>query len=217
MKNQRGGTFLGFILGLIIGLAVAMVVAVYVARVPIPFINKSAWRTNDGQNENEKNRDWDPNTALRGRGGVRPVPPSGAVTGASEPAAIATRPTEVAVATEPRRPGASAPARAPAGDPLGEFAAARVGAQAQPATAAGDQLAYFVQAGAFRAAEDAEAQRARLLLMGVQARVSTGEQAGRTVYRVRVGPMQNKDAADRVKERLDGNGFAATLVRASGP
>jgi cell division protein FtsN len=49
--------------------------------------------------------------------------------------------------------------------------------------------------------------------MGVEARVTEREQAGRTVYRVRVGPFQNKDAADRVKDRLDGNGFDSALVR----
>ncbi|MCB2070411.1 MAG: SPOR domain-containing protein, partial [Ottowia sp.] len=50
-------------------------------------------------------------------------------------------------------------------------------------------------------------------LIGVEARVTEREQAGRTVYRVRVGPFQNKDAADRVKERLAGNGLDAALVR----
>ena len=233
MKNQRGGTFLGFIFGLLAGLAVATVVAVYVARVPLPFFNKNgAWRANNDQVESDKNRDWDPNAALRPRANARPVP-SGAVAGAPEPVAIAP-PAEAA--TDPRRPGASTPARGAAGaDPLGQFAAARMGAQTATQTtstpaqaptqapaparppaqsvAVAEPFAYFVQAGAFRAAEDAEAQRARLLLMGVQARVSSGEQAGRTVYRVRVGPLQNKDAADRVKERLDGNGFEATLVR----
>ena len=69
------------------------------------------------------------------------------------------------------------------------------------------------RAGAFRTPDDAEAQRARLSLMGVEARVTEREQAGRTVYRVRVGPFQNKDAADRVKGRLDGSGFDAALVR----
>ena len=70
-----------------------------------------------------------------------------------------------------------------------------------------------MQAGAFRTPEDAEGQRARLSLIGVEARVTEREQAGRTVYRVRVGPFQNKDAADRVKERLAGNGLDAALVR----
>ena len=93
---------------------------------------------------------------------------------------------------------------------LGELAAARAGTATAPAA---DPFTYFVQAGAFRTQEDADGQRARLSLMGVEARVTEREQAGRTVYRVRVGPFQNKDAADRVKDRLDGNGFDSALVR----
>ncbi|HRL68416.1 MAG TPA: SPOR domain-containing protein, partial [Ottowia sp.] len=105
---------------------------------------------------------------------------------------------------------AQLPSRAPSNDPLGELAAARAGTATAPAA---DPFTYFVQAGAFRTQEDADGQRARLSLMGVEARVTEREQAGRTVYRVRVGPFQNKDAADRVKDRLDGNGFDSALVR----
>ncbi|HRL30790.1 MAG TPA: SPOR domain-containing protein, partial [Ottowia sp.] len=114
-----------------------------------------------------------------------------------------------AVAAKPPAP-AQLPSRAPSNDPLGELAAARAGTATAPAA---DPFTYFVQAGAFRTQEDADGQRARLSLMGVEARVTEREQAGRTVYRVRVGPFQNKDAADRVKDRLDGNGFDSALVR----
>jgi hypothetical protein len=72
---------------------------------------------------------------------------------------------------------------------------------------------YLVQAGAFRTPEDAEAQRAKLSLMGVEAKVTEREQSGRTVYRVRVGPFDNKEAADRMKERIDAGGMESTLVR----
>ena len=54
-----------------------------------------------------------------------------------------------------------------------------------------------MQVGAFRTPEDAEAQRAKLSLMGVEAKVTEREQAGRTVFRVRVGPFDKKDDADR--------------------
>ena len=39
MKQQRGGTILGFIIGVVVGLAAALVVAVYVTKVPVPFLN----------------------------------------------------------------------------------------------------------------------------------------------------------------------------------
>ncbi|HEY8358596.1 MAG TPA: SPOR domain-containing protein, partial [Ramlibacter sp.] len=76
-----------------------------------------------------------------------------------------------------------------------------------------DPFFYFVQAGAFRTADDAEAQRAKLSLMGIEAKVTEREQAGRQVYRVRVGPFTNKDDADRQKEKLDTGGFETALVR----
>ena len=126
-----------------------------------------------------------------------------------------------------QRPAAPAPAPAPAAapaprrqsaDPLGDLVAARSRAyatpskQAQPSQGA-DPFTYFVQAGAFRIPADAEAQRARLLLLGVQASVTQREQAGRPIWRVRVGPFQNQDAAERTKTRLAENGFDAALVR----
>lgn len=237
-NRQAGGTLLGVILGVMLGLAAALGVAIYVAKVPVPFVNKNAPRTS-GQDaaEAEKNKDWDPNSALRGRGSVRPATPVASGTVAPEPAPqLIPTPAESALPAVPppaevkprsertaeRSSGAaSAPVsrqpaatgtRQPSADPLGDLAAARAGGT-PPSTAAVDPFSYFVQAGAFRNSDDAEAQRARLSLMGVEARVTEREQAGRTVYRVRVGPFQNKDAADRVKDRLSGNGFDAALVR----
>jgi len=49
--------------------------------------------------------------------------------------------------------------------------------------------------------------------MGLPARVSEREQSGRTVYRVRLGPFDKKDDADKAKEKLDSSGLEATLVR----
>ncbi|MBH1962790.1 MAG: SPOR domain-containing protein [Comamonadaceae bacterium] len=234
-RYQSGGTFLGVILGVMAGLAVALGVAIYVAKVPVPFVNKGSTRTS-GQDaaEAEKNKDWDPNSALRGRaaGAGRPAAPAVSGVVASEPApqviptpqipapaVVAPAPAEVkpptrtaekpAAAASAPTPRAPAATRAPSADPLGDLAAARAGSTSQ----AVDPFTYFVQAGAFRNDDDAQAQRARLSLMGVESRVTEREQAGRTVYRVRVGPFQNKDAADRVKERLDGNGFDSALVR----
>lgn len=228
--RQRGGTFLGLILGVMAGLALALGVAIYVAKVPVPFLHKGGTRTTvQDAAEAERNRNWDPNAPLRGRGAGQPAP-SGTATGTVAPqpeigstptpvpaevATPGTRPMPMPAEVKPEnRPDRTAvPAtRPPSADPLGDLAAARAGLP-PPAAQAVDPFTYFVQAGAFRSQGDADAQRARLSLMGVEARVSEREQAGRTVYRVRVGPFQNRDAAERVKERLDGNGFDAALVR----
>jgi len=70
-----------------------------------------------------------------------------------------------------------------------------------------------VQAGAYRTAEDAEQQRAKLSLMGLQSKLSERDQAGRLVYRVRLGPFDKRDEADKARERLAGNGIEAVVVR----
>ncbi|MBO9646160.1 MAG: SPOR domain-containing protein, partial [Pseudacidovorax sp.] len=137
-----------------------------------------------------------------------PVPAIAAQPGT--PPQAATPPTAVTPAM-PRAPQAANPP--PSADPLGDLARARAGLPASGGDAASDPFVYFVQAGAFRTSDDAEAQRAKLSLMGVEVRVTEREQAGRPVFRVRAGPYSKKDDADRLKERLDGAGFDAALVR----
>ena len=97
---------------------------------------------------------------------------------------------------------------APSGDALGDLAKAR-----SAATSTSDPFSYFVQVGAFRTIEDAEGQRAKLSLSGIQTRITEREQSGRTVFRVRVGPFDKKDEADKTKEKLEASGIETALVR----
>lgn len=126
--------------------------------------------------------------------------------------ASSTTPATPAAASAPSPTAAAKPAKPPSADPLGDLAKAR---SESPAFSSGasDPFNYFIQAGAYRTPEDAEQQRARLLLLGMQAKVTEREQAGRTVYRVRVGPFDKKDDADRIKERLDNSSIETALVR----
>lgn len=195
MNKQQGGTLLGLIIGVLIGLGAALIVAVYITKVPVPFMNKSQPHNPDSDAaEARKNKEWNPNAALAGKNSVKPPSASGEVSGVTAgPAAVTA-------------PKAASPA-----DPLGDLAKAKT---QEPSTGSGaDPFTYFIQAGAFRTPEDAEQQRARLLLLGMSAKVSEREQSGRTVYRVRLGPFNNKDDADKVKERLDSNSIETALVR----
>ncbi|ROZ61999.1 SPOR domain-containing protein [Ramlibacter sp. WS9] len=206
MKNsQRGSVIVGIIIGVVLGLAAALAVAVYVTKVPVPFLNKGQSRTAEQDAaEVRKNRDWDPNAPLYGKNPAKPLPPA--------PSGIAPAPP---VATIPAPPVATAPAasvpkaivKTPAADPLGELASARTSGPGA------DPFFYFVQAGAFRTPEDAEAQRAKLSLMGIEAKVTEREQSGRQVFRVRVGPFDKKEEADRQKEKLESGGVETALVR----
>ena len=213
ISNQRGGTMLGLVIGALVGLGAALAVAVYVTKVPVPFLNKAPPRAADTDAaEAAKNKGWNPNTPLAGKAPAQVAAP------APVASSVAVAPPEPAVA----KPKTSA-------DPLGDLAKAKAEAKPkpeprpqtapapQPDTAANEQgidpFNYFVQAGAFRSPEDAEQQRARLLLMGFQAKVTEREQAGRTVYRVRLGPFDKKGDADRTKEKLEGNSVETALVR----
>jgi len=142
-----------------------------------------------------------------------PKPPKTATAPAPSPAAPSAPPAPVHASAVPTAPPAVAPKpapRSPSADPLGDLARSRA---ESGASGGSDPFNYFIQAGAFRTPEDAEQQRARLLLLGMQAKVTEREQAGRTVYRVRLGPFASKDEADRVKDRLDNNSVETALVR----
>ena len=196
MKQQRGSTLVGFILGLLVGLGLALAVAVYVTKVPILFFNKTGSRNADQDaSELEKNKNWDPNAPLYGKNPAKPVAPVEPVVPAPEDN------------TNENNPAVNA-------DPLGDLVKSR--SQDGPAAATGttpDPFTYFIQVGAYRTLEDAQAQRAKLSLSGIETKITEREQSGRTVYRVRLGPFDKRDEADAAKTRLDSAGIETALVR----
>ena len=209
---------MGLIIGALLGLGAALAVAVYVTKVPVPFMNKSTSRggAEGDAAEAKKNKDWNPNGPLANKNQPKspasPPPPLPTIPAAPELSAVPAPPAAVVAGA---KPAASAPGKAaktpPSLDPLGDLAKARL---ESPTVLPGvDPFSYFIQAGAFRTPEDAEQQRARLVLLGVQAKVSEREQSGRTVYRVRLGPFDRKEDADAAKTRLDNNSIETALVR----
>jgi cell division protein FtsN len=86
-------------------------------------------------------------------------------------------------------------------------------AAVKPPKPGAEPFTYFAQAGAYSRAEDAQAQRAKLALMGLDARIIEREQAGRTVYRVRLGPLEKRPDAEAMLERLSSASVDSTLVR----
>ncbi len=86
MKQQKGGTLLGFIIGVVVGLGAALAVAVYVTKVPIPFVDKGQSRSNDQDAaETQKNNGWDPNAPLYGKNPIKPMAPATPDAAASAP------------------------------------------------------------------------------------------------------------------------------------
>jgi cell division protein FtsN len=211
-QHARGGTLIGFVLGLLLGVGGALAVAVYVTKVPVPFVDRGITRKAEQDvQEAERNKGWNPNAGM-GFKHELPAPPA-----------------QPADAAAPAQPAAAPPAEP---DALGELlkdkaavapegtssAAATVTAPAAaPAAATNDKLIFFVQAGAFRSADEAEAQRARLALLGVSAQVTEREQAGKPIFRVRLGPFKEQDKAESTLSLLKGGGVEAALVRVQQP
>jgi len=207
-KGQRGGFVMGLVVGLLVGLALALGVALYITKAPVPFINKVPQRTAEQDNaEAERNRNWDPNGALGPKGLPRVGAP--AASGAGEASALPPGITPAVVpppaASTPARPAATPPARSGAPAP------------AAAAASAADPFVYFVQAGAYTRAEDAEQQRARLALIGQTARITEREQVGRTVYRVRLGPLPAREQAVALQGQLQEQGIETQIVRVERP
>ena len=200
--KQRGGTLLGFILGLVIGLGVALGVAIYVTKVPTPFSNKNQTRSADqDEAENQKNKEWNPNGVLQPKTPASaPVPADGTTDGR----------TSEKVQTEPLK-GEVKPAVT--ADPSAD-AKSKAGLSTPAGAAPGaDPFQYFVQAGAFRYATDADTQKAKLAMLGLDAKVSEREQGGRSVFRVRLGPFEDKAAAERIRSKLEASSMENTIVR----
>ena len=225
-RPQRGGFIVGLVIGLLAGLGVALVVALYITKAPVPFVNKVPQRTAEQDAaEAERNRHWDPNAPLAGKNPARANPAASEPAAAAGPAASAPVAAGPGAASAPKAAAASAPR--PVRDPAAILAGQEPGAATAPtpapvrpaaasapaAAASGAGLQFFVQVGAYSTPEDADAQRAKVAMTGLTAKVMSREQNGRTVYRVRLGPYDNRTVAEDVQDKLTNAGMEANLVR----
>jgi cell division protein FtsN len=189
---------------LVIGLIIALGVAMYVTKVPMPFSNKNQSRSADQDAvEAQKNKDWNPNGALQTKPVTPEAPADPAIANPNTPAPAVTADPLATSVPAPAVPAPAVTTPPPAATPQ----------PANKAAATNDPFTYFVQAGAFKSAADADAQKAKLSMMGIEAKVSEREQAGRAIFRVRSGPFDDKDQAEKIKARLDASGMDAALVR----
>ena len=227
MKSQRGGFFLGMIVGLLIGLGLALGVALYIAKVPLPFIDKVPQRTPEQDAaEAEKNKNWDPNNPLYGKNPAKPhavqeeASAASAAASGGEPAAqqevpvapVVTPPSAVAPATSAAS-AAKSSSKAASAPASNRNPAAILSGEPVSTASAPDSLSYQVQAGAYGSQAEAEQQRAKLAMMGMEPKIQEREVNGRTMYRVRVGPFAQREQADEVRVKLQAAGIESALVR----
>jgi cell division protein FtsN len=199
---------LGIIIGLLMGIVIALAVALWLNRLSNPFVDKAK-----------------PIEPLAKIGPTQP--PKADEKGAPEKAASAKAGAEKAAAEKPPsdRPRfefyTMLPGEKEVTDKEARAAAARArdparsgpgSSPSQPKPHTGET--YWLQAGAFGEEKDAENLKAKIAFTGLEAGVKAAEVPGKgTLYRVRLGPYQSLEDANRIKTALSQNGVGATIIR----
>lgn len=206
--RSGGGTLLGVLIGLLVGLTIAVAAALFMSKSAVPFVDKVKRPAAPAVTTGEigKAADLpDPNRAMqKGKPPSPDAAASASVPGAPPPSS--TTPATPPVATAP---AASTPG-VPGAAPSVATAPATSPAAVDPPS---DKSAFLLQAGAFKGQEDAEGMKAKLALIGFEARIVTAEVNGVTFYRVRVGPYGQIEDMNRARSRLAENGIEASVVR----
>lgn len=120
-------------------------------------------------------------------------------------------PTQVASATPP--PSATTPKPPAIAATQGSGSAPVAAATAASAAAANDNTRYLLQAGAFQASGQAEEMKAKIAMLGLGARVESAEIAGKTVYRVRMGPYGTAGDLAEAKRKLADGGLPGMAIK----
>lgn len=203
---------LGVIIGLLLGIVISLTVALWLNRLSNPFVQKN-------------NRAGEPLPRIGA------MQPSAGDESAKPPLAVPQAAPDKAPAKGDRprfefyqilpgekeatqRPAAKSPAPpAPAAAPKAAEPPRPGSSPATPKPHAGDS--YWLQAGAFSDEKEADNLRAKIALTGLEASVhAVSTPAKGKLYRVRLGPYQSLDDANRIKTTLSQNGVAAAILRA---
>jgi cell division protein FtsN len=205
---------LGVIIGLLLGIVISLAVALWLNRLSNPFMEK-------GRSE-APGKMTPGSTPPADAKAPKPSPPTKAAE-ADKPR-TAERPrfefyqmlpgdkevTESEVKAARKSPQASvAPAPPPAAPP----SAPRPGSSpASPKPHSGE--IFWLQAGAFSEEREADNLKARIALTGLEATVRAVNIPDKgTLYRVRLGPYQSLEEANRMKTTLTQNGVSTAIIR----
>jgi cell division protein FtsN len=182
--NSGSSFLLGLFVGLILGLCIALVVAWYINKLPSPFVS----------------RDKPPASLPGSESKAEPPVPQTAPKQEEKQAKAATK-------DKPRfdfykiLPGVE------------ETVTEKELKQAAKQPSSTKDI-YFLQAGAFQNISDADNLKAKLALLGVEAKIQSATLADKVVWhRVRVGPYTNIDDLNRMRATLKQNGIDTSLIK----
>jgi cell division protein FtsN len=183
-RHTRGGTLLGVVIGFVLGLGVAATIAYILNKTPNPFEGKSVKSDVASPQLSSVERE-------AAKQGERPRFDFSKILPGTE-----ERRTQKDETTTTQGTDKPAPA---------------VQAAEQPADKGGK---FFLQAGAYQNAADAEDQRARLALMGIEASMQSVAVPDKgTLNRVRLGPYGTAEEMNQVKAELLKRGVATAVIR----
>jgi len=199
---------LGMIIGLLLGIVISLAVALWLNRLANPFV--------------EKGKVMEPLPKI---GSPQPPPPPDAAKAAEQAAKGKAAPEKGAKTSERPRfefyqilPGdkevtereAKAAPKTAAAAPQ---ATPKPGSSpASPKPHGGET--YWLQAGAFSEEREADNLKAKIALTGLEAAVRPVTIPDRgTLFRVRLGPYQSLDDANRIKAALAQNGVGVAIIR----
>ncbi|MFI4922404.1 MAG: SPOR domain-containing protein [Burkholderiales bacterium] len=182
--NSGSSFLLGLFVGLILGLCIALVVSWYINKLPSPFVSRDK-----------------PLASLPGsESKAEPPVPQTAPKQEEKQSKAATK-------DKPRfdfykiLPGVE--------EPVTEKELKQ--AAKQPSST---KDIYFLQAGAFQNISDADNLKAKLALLGVEAKIQSATLADKGIWhRVRVGPYTNIDDLNRMRATLKQNGIDTSLIK----
>lgn len=209
---SRGSTFTGIIIGLVLGLAAAVAVALYVTKAPMPFQDRASREpsqiilpdVHDAPDPNSKLYQQHPRLPEDTR---IPAPtPRQQQDELGQFIAGLNQLEAVPEGSLPKSPPPQAPSTPPQ-------AASSSAAPPPPAATPSKETIYFLQAGAFRSAQDADAIKARIIMLGLDATVQVAQLDGRPINRVRVGPFKGIDELNKARETLGAEQIETSIVR----
>ena len=76
-----------------------------------------------------------------------------------------------------------------------------------------ENVIYSIQAGSFRRYADADALKARLALLGIEAEIQSVQGKEETWQRVRIGPFNSSRELNRVRNRLNSNNISSLVIK----
>ena len=212
--KSSGGTLLGVVIGLVLGLMIAVAVAFYLNKGPKPFADKTGGGAGKAASAGKDGANEDPNKPLYSKDAK-----TGGKSGGEAEASRDDKKDEKRFSFYEILPGkeevldARKAHEVAKADPKSNPKSADAALKADEPRSAGKEQ-YFLQAGAFGSAGDADNQKAKLALLGFEAKVETVEVDGKgTMHRVRIGPYGRLDDINRVRSTLAANGVDAALIK----